>query len=150
MELKRSLKEISKVFEEVKHTQSEFIVSCIDEHIFIKIPKDKQHFWSPQLHLELMEIDDDTSKVFAVFGPNPTVWTLFMFLHFLVAGLFIAFGIWAYSNWSLNNDYTMQLFGTIMMVVLWFALYLGGRMGTTTGKQQMHLLHDFMKKHLNL
>lgn len=150
IELNKNNQDVLKVFEDAKKTQNEFVVNRVDDHVFIKIPKEKQHFWSPQLHLEIMEIDKDNSKLFGLFGPNPTIWTMFMFLHFLVAGLFIAFGIWAYTNWSLGSDYTMQLFGTIMMVVLWFALYLGGRMGKATGKDQMHLLHNFMKKHLDL
>jgi hypothetical protein len=36
---------ILKVSEETKDTQEELIVSRIDDHIFIKIPKAKQHFW---------------------------------------------------------------------------------------------------------
>jgi len=41
------------LFENTKNTQSDFIVSRVDDHVFIKIPKAKQHFWSPQLHLEI-------------------------------------------------------------------------------------------------
>ena len=137
-------------FENAKKEQNEFIVSRIDDHVFVKIPKSKQHFWSPQLHLEIMEIEKDKCTVFGLFGPNPTVWTMFMFFHFIVAGLFLGFGIWAYSNWSLDNDYAIQLFVTLMMIVIWFALYFGGRIGKATGKEQMHLLNDFMNKTLNL
>ena len=42
-----------KLFEDTKKAQSNFIVNRIDDHVFIKIPKAKQHFWSPQLHLEI-------------------------------------------------------------------------------------------------
>ena len=77
------------LFEETRNAQSEFIVSRVDDHVFIKIPKEKQHFWSPQLHLEIMEVDDNHSRLFGLFGPNPTVWTMFMFFHFVVAILFI-------------------------------------------------------------
>ena len=51
-----------KLFEDKKTTQSDFIVSRIDDHVFIKIPKEKQHFWSPQLHLEInKEFDKEGS-----------------------------------------------------------------------------------------
>jgi len=73
-----------------------------------------------------------------------------MFLHFIVAGIFLGFGIWAYSNWSLDNDFAIQLFVALMMIVVWFALYFGGRIGKATGKEQMHLLNNFMNKTLNL
>ena len=150
IELTQNNEEILKIFEETKTSQKEFIVSRIDDNVYIKIPKREQHFWSPQLHLEIMEIEKDKCTVFGLFGPNPTVWTLFMFLHFIVAGLFLSFGIWAYSNWSLDNDFAIQLFIALMMIVVWFALYFGGRIGKATGKRQMHLLNNFMNKTLNL
>lgn len=150
IELNKSNLDALQIFEDEKKTQSEFIISRIDDHVFIKFPKEKQHFWSPQLHLEINEIDESKSMLHGLFGPNPTVWTMFMFFHFIVAGLFIAFGIWAYTNWSLDADYTLQLFVVIFMIALWITLYLIGRLGKSTGKKQMHMLYDFMIKALNL
>ena len=136
--------DILKLFEEARQTQSEFVVSRVDDHIFIKIPRERQHFWSPQLHLEIFEIEKGQSKLHGLFGPNPTIWTMFMFLHFIVAGLFFGFGIWAYTNWNLDKDFAIQLFLTLMMVVLWFVLYFAGRLGRAAGKDEMQQLHWFM------
>ena len=135
-----------KLFEDAKGTQSDFIVSRVDDHVFIKIPKAKQHFWSPQLHLEInKEYDKEGSIIYGLFGPNPTVWTMFMFFRFLAAGLFIGFSIWAYVNSSLGHDYTFQLFFALFTIVIWFALYFGGRLGKKTGMEEMHQLHHFMR-----
>ena len=150
LELNKNNEEVLKVFENAKNSQKEFIITRVDDHVFIKIPKTEQHFWSPQLHLEIMEIDQKSSKLFGLFGPNPTVWTMFMFLHFAVAGIFIGFAIWAYTNWSLGNDFAVQLFVALFMVVIWFGLYFGGRIGKAAGKNQMLLLHKFMNKTLNI
>ena len=144
IELNKNNQEVLKVFEEAKHLQKGFIVTRVDDHVFIKIPKADQHFWSPQLHLEIMGIDQKSSRLFGLFGPNPTVWTMFMFFHFIVAGLFIGFGIWAYTNWTLKTDFAIQLFIAIFMIILWVALYFGGRLGKATGRDQMVLLHNFM------
>jgi len=149
MELKQDNETLIRDFESTKSTQKDFVVTRVDDHIYIKIPKDKQHFWSPQLHLEIMKVDDGHSYLFGLFGPNPTVWTMFMFFHFLIAGLFIAFGIWTYTNWSLGSDYAIQLFIMLFMVVIWGALYFGGRIGKATGKDQMHELHHFMMSVIN-
>jgi hypothetical protein len=133
------------IFEELKTTQNKFIISRIDDHVFIKIPKSRQHFWSPQLHLEINENESQGSTIYGLFGPNPTVWTLFMFLHFVVASLFIGLAIWAYVNWSLSQDYTIQLSISLFMIAIWLALYFGGRLGKKTGMSQMHELHHFMR-----
>lgn len=134
-----------KGFEETKKLQSDFIVNRIDDHVFIKFPKQAQHFWSPELHLEINEKDKQNATVHGLFGPNPTVWTMFMFFHFIIAGLFIGFGIWAYTNATLGNSYAIQVFLTLFMVVIWVVLYVAGRMGKSKGKPEMYKLHGFMK-----
>lgn len=138
-----------KDFEQTKSKQKQFIVTRIDDHVFIKFPKTEQHFWSPQLHLEINDAGEEKAILHGLFGPNPTVWTLFMFLHFIVAGLFLGFGIWAYTNASLGNSFAIQLFLTLLMVVLWFVLYLAGRLGRTKGKPEMLKLNDFMNETLS-
>ena len=149
IEIEQNNESVLQDFENKKKTQSAFIISRVDDHVFIKFPKKDQHFWSPQLHLEINKTDENTSTLHGLFGPNPTVWTMFMFFHFIVAGLFIAFGIWGYTNWSLKSDYGIQLLIALLMIVSWVVLYVIGRLGKATGKDQMHLLYDFMNKILN-
>lgn len=134
-----------KGFEIEKDNQSEFIVTRIDEHVFIRFPKKNQHYWSPQLHLEINQNEDNTSTVHGLFGPNPTIWTMFMFFHFVVAGLFIAMCIWAYNNMSLEKSYAIQVFLALFMVVIWVTLYFIGRMGKSKGTPEMYEFHRFMR-----
>ncbi len=149
VELNENNETLLKAFDATKKTQSEFVVNRIDDHVFIKFPKEKQTFWSPQLHLEINESGTNTSTLHGLFGPNPTVWTMFMFFHFIVAGLFIAFGIWAYTNWSLEKEYAIQLSFMFLMIIIWFVLYFAGTIGKASSKNEMHYLHDFMNKVLN-
>jgi len=135
-------------FEEVK--EPPFLVKRLDEHVFIKFNQENHHFWSPQLHLEIDELDTTSSRLYGVFGPNPTLWTLFMFIHFVVAGMFIIIGIWAYSSVSLQRPFHLQVGLMILIVILWFVLYFAGRIGKQKGKPQMKELHDFMMKVLKI
>ncbi|WP_203257760.1 GTP-binding protein [Hyunsoonleella ulvae] len=150
---KRELQEnnqfILERFEYLKSSQTAFTVTRIDNHVFIKYPKKDQHFWSPQLHLEIDEVDANSCLLHGLFGPNPTIWTLFMFLHFVVASLFIAFAIWAYTNWNLEKDFTLQVSLMVMMIIIWFALYFAGRIGRDSSKQEMYDLYTFMETVLN-
>ncbi|GAA3586969.1 GTP-binding protein [Flavivirga amylovorans] len=144
IELNKSNQSILKDFEALKSSQSDFIVTRLDNHVFIKFPKEKQHFWSPQLHLEIDEIDSNSSLLHGLFGPNPTVWTMFIFFHFLVAGLFIASGIWAYTNSSLDKSYAIQVSLMFLMVLIWVVLYFAGSIGKASSKNEMRALHNFM------
>lgn len=135
-------------FETINTTTTGFVVSRVDDHIFIRFPKQEQHFWSPQLHLEINEEGEEKSTVNGLFGPKPNVWTMFMFFHFVIAILFIAFGIWAYTNYKLNTPFGIPLFFTLFMVLLWIAFYFIGRLGKGKGKPEMHLLYNFMNETL--
>lgn len=144
IELERDNETVLKAFEIAKTSQKKFIVNLIDNHVFIKFPKQEQHFWSPQLHLEIDNETHNSCVLHGLYGPSPTVWTLFMFLHFMVAGLFIASCIWAYTNWRLNSSYSLQVSLMIFMVIVWFVLYFAGSIGKISSKSDMLELQKFM------
>ncbi|MFX0555583.1 GTP-binding protein [Maribacter sp. CXY002] len=129
-------------FEKTK--KEPFHIKRLDDHLFIKFTKENSHFWSPQLHLEITEIDKKNSRLFGLFGPNPTLWTFFMFLHFGVATLFIILGIWAYVSATLNKPYGLQVGFMVLLVILWFTLYFFGRLGKKKGQPQMQEMYTFM------
>ena len=152
LELESPNEVVLQTFENHQNEGSLFLVKRIDEHVFIKMNQEEAHFWSPQLHLEINEIENEVqkSRLYGLFGPNPTLWTFFMFLHFGVATTFIIFGIWAYSNWTLKTDYGIQLSICISMILVWVFLYILGRIGKSKGKEQIHQLYEFMNKKLGL
>jgi hypothetical protein len=125
-------------------SQPPFIIKRLDDHVFIKFNREETHFWSPQLQLEIIDNEDKGSTIYGLFGPNPTLWTFFMFLHFGVGTFFVIFGIWAYSSAALKKPYGWLLGAMGLMVVLWFVLYAFGRGGRKKGKPQMQALHAFM------
>ena len=141
--LRTNLEKLEAIFDTA--TANSFVIKRLDEHIFIKFKKAEITFWSPQLHLELSSYEEGISNIRGVFGPNPTLWTFFMFLHFGVGTLFIIMGIFAYSNYSLGKDITLWSVGMFFLVVIWFALYAFGRLGRAKGKDQMEQLKQFVR-----
>ncbi len=135
-----------KSFETEKTTQKRFIVSLVDTHIFIKIPKKDQKFWSPQLHLEIKTNEASQTNIHGFFGPNPTVWTMFMFLHFVLITSFLGILAWGYSLYSLKQTIVVPIGVGIFLVLMWVALYIGGRIGKKQGKREMQLLYGFYKE----
>lgn len=130
-----------------KHKENKlYIISVVDDHVFIRFPKNKSHFWSPELHLEIQETANKKLYIKGLYGPKPTVWTMFMFLHFVVAGLFIASAIWLYTRHTLDKSLRMPIILIILMILVWVTLYILGRMGRKTGENQMRELHDFLNK----
>ena len=71
--------------------KEDYRIKVSDHHIFLFITLAKRKYYSPHLPIELTAIDDNTTHVKGLFGPDQTVWTFFMFLHFFVGGVFLIF-----------------------------------------------------------
>jgi hypothetical protein len=82
------LQDAASVKDEVKE---DYRIKVSDRHIFFFITLAKRKYYSPHLHVELTPNDDNTTHVKGLFGPDQTVWTFFMFLHFFVGGVFLIF-----------------------------------------------------------
>lgn len=150
LDLQKKKEELLQAFLNVKNAdEAPFLIKVVDAHIFIDVLQADSHFWSPQLHLEIVE-EEGSVQLKGLFGPKPQVWTFFMFLHFIVASAFIGFGIWAYVNSTLD---TTNVFPIVMLIVLplvWGLLYVLGSLGKDFGKKQMKKMHAFMLQTIQL
>ncbi len=140
---------IEKYKNEFAQDGREFSGKIVDHHIIIDVPNEAAHFWSPQLHVEVEEDEKGNTLIKGLYGPKPSVWSLFMFIHFAVAVAFIVFLVITYTRWSLNQEYTTALALCIAMPILWFILYFLGRIGRKKGAQQMLEINDFFTKILD-
>ncbi|APZ46219.1 hypothetical protein BW723_07875 [Polaribacter reichenbachii] len=145
IDLDKNCKEILERFSDaLKNENSSIIGNIVDGHVFIKVSKKEEHFWSPQLHLEIIEKTSESSFLKGLFGPKPAVWTLFMFIHFVIGISFIAFCMLLYTRVSLNESLFFPVLMMIVLPIIWLLLYFLGKIGKNTGKHQMRKLHSFM------
>ena len=142
-----SKKSVEQILERAKNLKSElksdYQIKIIDEHLYFYFSKEKRKYYSPFLHLEL-EADEGKTIIKGLFGPEQLLWTLFMFLHFIVAGLFLVFSMMAYTHWSLNQSIVLDVVVMTFMVVFWILLYVIARINREKGVPQMHELEDLM------
>jgi hypothetical protein len=117
-------------------------------HIFLDVPEIEEHFWFPQLQVEVIKDENDKTIIKGILGPKPKVWTFFMFLHFVVAAAFIVFFVIFYVKWSLEKDYQLAKYMLIGLPILWIVFYAFGQLGKKKGYKQMVELDDFMMKTL--
>jgi hypothetical protein len=124
----------------------DYRIKVSDRHIFFFITLAKRKYYSPHLHIELIPNDDNTTHVKGLFGPDQTVWTFFMFLHFFVGGLFLIFMMMAYSHWSLNQSVVVDFSVMFFMAILWMLLYFQARINRKKCAPQMYKLEDLMNR----
>lgn len=130
-----------------KFKQQDFkrvLVKIIDYHIVIDVPQKETHFWSPQLHVEVEKLNENESVIRGLFGPKPHVWTLFMFIHFVMAFAFIGFAIITYVKWVLKSNIQFYMIGLCAVPVLWIVMYFLGRLGKRKGENQMKMLQTML------
>jgi small-conductance mechanosensitive channel len=140
---------VDKILEKAKQLKTElkadYQIKIIDEHLYFYFSKEKRKYYSPFLHLEL-EANEDKTTVKGLFGPEQLLWTLFMFLHFIIAGLFLVFAMMAYTHWSLNQSIVLDVVVMSFMLIFWVLLYFIARINREKGVPQMHELEDLMYK----
>lgn len=110
----------------------------------MNVSKKDEHFWSPQLHIEIIEKTEKNSLLKGLFGPKPQVWTLFMFVHFVIGISFLAFLVLLYSRISLKESLFFPILMMIVLPFIWVLLYFLGKIGKASGEKQMIKLHNFM------
>ena len=139
---------INRFSEAFKKEEISFRGSFVDGHVFISVAKEEEHFWSPQLHLEVLEKPGNKSELKGLFGPKPQVWTLFMFIHFVIGISFLGFCVLLYTKLSLKESIIFPLIMMVFLPLFWILLYFLGKIGKDTGKSQMQELHDFMIEYI--
>lgn len=139
---------VSKFKSNLENQECRYCSKMVGNHIIIDIPKEEEHFWSPQLNIELVEENDKTT-VKGILGPKPKIWTMFMFIHFIIAFLFILFFVWFYVNWSLEKPHQFQMIMLITLPIIWGILYFLGQSGKKFAYKQMVELDKFLMHTLN-
>lgn len=115
-----------------------------DHHVVLKVPQEAQHFWSPQLALEVEE-HEDGALVRGLYGPNPTVWLMFIFFYAIIGFACTIILIMGLSEWNLGLP--GRILWLLPVALFIFAMvWLSARAGQRLGREQMHLLHDFFEE----
>jgi hypothetical protein len=136
------VEEITKRFEAALQQTSELQGSIIDHHIVLRIPVDKQHYWSPQLSLTL-EDEEGGTLIRGLFGPRPSVWLMFVFLYSSIGAISLFIAITGFSQLSLGMP-APALWALPVAALLALGLYLVAKAGERLGREEMHQLKNFM------
>ncbi len=138
---------VAKLCEEFKRNNRRCQGMATQNHVVLRLPQDKQHFWSPQLTLELEENEQGT-LVRGRYGPKPAVWTLFMFGYGLTGFAWMVFLILGMSEWMLNGK-TVKMWLSLVFLGLGVLLFLGAQAGKALSKEDMRELDEFIREALS-
>ena len=112
----------------------------------ILMPEAEQHYWSPQLGLTY-EKEESKTVIRGVYGPRPTVWTMFVFFYAIIGFAILIVGMIGLSHLSLDKPASILWLVPVLSVIL-LTLYLVAKFGQKMGQQQMQTLHKFTEEAL--
>lgn len=104
------------------------------------------HLWSPQLRLELSEVDGGTT-IQARFSPHPHVWTLYLAIHAVGAFGTLAAGVFGLSQ-HLAGQSPWALWALPVAPLLAALVWALGFVGQGLGSEQMYALRRFVDEAL--
>ncbi len=139
---------IKRLNEAIKAPKSVCRGVIIDNHIILKMPLSEQHYWSPQLSLELENTEDGT-LIRGLFGPKPAVWTMFMFFYAAV-GFFTLMGLMYGMSQLLIHHAPWALWSVPIGLLLLLVIHLIAQTGRSLGREQMIILRNFYMETLEL
>lgn len=107
----------------------------------------EQHYWSPQLTITIEDLDEG-SLVRGLYGPRPSVWTMFVFFYSAIGFLTMITLMVGLSYWTIGTPSKILWFVPIL-ILLFLSLYLVAYFGQKMGHKQMGNLHSFIEECLD-
>lgn len=108
-------------------------------------PKEKdQHYWSPQLTINF-EKSETGSLVRGLYGPKPSVWTMFMFFYSLIGFITLIAAMVSLSYWSLG-EYSIIFWSVPVLILIFLSLFLVAYLGQKFGHKQIVSIHRFLEE----
>jgi hypothetical protein len=114
----------------------------VNNHIYLQLPESEQHYWSPELHVTVLEEENGTT-VKGIAGPNGKVWATFMVFYGLAIMLFIFGGSLGLSEWYLGMR-SNWIWSIPVSVVLYGLILIAAQYGQRLGAGQLIQLREYL------
>ncbi|MEL6834384.1 MAG: hypothetical protein AAFP77_15420 [Bacteroidota bacterium] len=117
-------------------------------YISLYMPFEEQHYWSPRLTVTLEE-HEEGSLLRGLYGPRPSVWTMFVFFYSVIGFAIVVVSIIGFANRSLGKSGAI-LWLIPVLVTAFLSLYLVAYFGQQKGHDEMITLHTFLEESTGL
>jgi hypothetical protein len=113
-------------------------IQCGKRHAMLRIPEEARHTWSPTLDIQVAPHERGTA-IHARLGPEPQVWTFFIFLYVATATPAVIGAMFGLAQLAMGND-PWGLIAIPAGLAAWGLIYLASFLGKGLGAAQIHQL----------
>lgn len=143
----------SEIQEKLITTHQRFSAHFVEGHVIVKLKKEEEHFWSPQLDMVFENRPEGGTLIRGLYGPNPNIWTLFVFLYGAVLLTMLFFAIYEGAQYNLGIipffSWTIPIL-ICLEVLLYIVSQLGQKMGVEQTFALHHFLEDTLQNHVDI
>lgn len=125
-------------------------LTVLDRHLEVRIHDRLRHFWSPHLTVEISPADDGASELSGLFGPNPSVWTLFLAGYAVLILSAVFAGLLGASQLLVATGPPWGLWVAAGCAIGLVIPYTGSLIGQRLAADQMEMLRCFLNASLAL
>lgn len=113
----------------------------------IRLRKDKEKYWAPQLQIRVEETEESNQRIIirGLFGPRPSIWTLFMFSYGLGGAILLTTGLYGWIEWALGIG-TFWVWTNLLGLILLIGPYLTAKLGQRIAVGHMRVLRTFIER----
>lgn len=133
---------ITRLREKLASGETPITATIVGGYIVLRIPEDQMHYWSPQLSVNL-EAEGSGTSVHGLFMPQPSVWTLFVWIYAVIVFAGFCGGIYGFAQRHLEQP-AHALWGIPVALILVFLVYSAASMGQHMGRDQMEDLRQVL------
>lgn len=126
--------------------EPDFRIKISEQYIRFSIGLLQREKFSPNLKITLEKMEDGNTYIKGIYGPDPVLWFFFIFIHVLIALVFLIFALVSYSKYKLNEPFTFDLLVMISMMIIWCLLYYIARYNRKKGQLQKQELEKLFQK----
>lgn len=122
--------------------------TILSDFAILRIPEEKQHFWSPRLTVAF-EKEADGTLLRGLFGPRPAVWTMFASFYAFTVFAALVGAIYGLSQWQLGMDaWALWIVPTalVLLVIAYAIAYTGQKLGHDEMRMLRKILEDCLEK----
>jgi hypothetical protein len=118
--------------------------AVLAHHVELRVAKDRAHFWSPNLSLEIVDDTDPAMKrLRGRFGPDQSVWMLFILIYAILGMVGVLALMFGTSQWIIHESPSALLAVPACLALAAF-VYGAAFIGQGLGAEQMYTLRSFV------
>jgi hypothetical protein len=120
---------------------------CNSEVGMVRLLQDQDKFWAPQLQLRIEENPQKPGKISirGMFGPRPSIWTLFMFSYGLGGAIILTTGLYGWVELALGIG-SFWVWTNLIGLALILGPFISAQIGQRIARGHMDVLRTFIER----